>query len=144
MERTRALVTGAFKTWWDALAPQPAITVVYDNLKGKPAAGVAWGRVTVLQGRNWSPFVGSRRKRSIVFLTLQIFIPEDSGVKLASEIAQRMSDQFDDSTLTATDGAGVQTVVLFRAASLVLVGAKDGYQQFNVFVEAQRDTIYPG
>lgn len=144
MERTRSLIVTAWKAWWDALAPAPGFVLVYDGLKGKPAAGIAWARLTVVQGNNWSPYVGQPRgrRRCVGFLTLQVFSPEDSGVKPVSTLADTVADFWDAKELSGTAGS-VQTHVIFRNTSLLIIGAKDGYQQHNVTAEFQRDTIRP-
>lgn len=144
MERTRALITSAFKTWWDALSPVPGFTLVYDNLKGKPVAAVPWARLTVLQGRNWSPYVGQgrKRRRCVGMLTLQVFVPEEAGVKTVNELAQVMADYWDCLELQNTVES-VQTHVTFRNTDLLIIGSKEGYQQHNITAEFQRDTIRP-
>ncbi len=144
MERTRALIVTAFKAWFDALSPPQALRLVYDNLPGVKPSGEPWARVSVQQGNNWLPFIGQRkRKRCVGMLSVQIFLPEESGVKVATEFSQLMGDHFDDTELAATTGGGVQTQVLFRTTSLLLITAEDGYQQYNAALEFQRDTIHP-
>lgn len=130
----------AFKAWHDALSPSP-FPIVYDNLPGVKGSKTPWARVSVQHGHNWQPFVGQNgRKRCAGFLSVQIFAPEDAGPKVATEYAQRMADFWDNKELSATAG-GVTTTVLFRNTSLLLISAKDGYQQHNAAAEFQRDTI---
>lgn len=147
MERTRALITSTFKTWWDGLTPSPPFALEYDNLEGGKGADTpaqkAWGRLTVIQGQPEPASVGTKHKRCMGTLVVQVFVPEGAGTRVSTDAAQLIAEQFDNQQLTATDGAGVITDVVFFNTGESLAGARKGYQQRQITLNFRRDTLYP-
>jgi len=93
-----------------------------------------WVRLTI----NWGDTVqvgiqsAGRRKRTIGVAQVQIFVPINTGDGLGIELADRVADVWEMSTIET---------VIFRATSIQRVGEEGAWLQFNANTPFQGDTL---
>lgn len=94
-----------------------------------------WGRFHIVEGERNNAAVGKKFQRAPGLVYLQIFLPENAGVKQARITADKFAEIFDNYEL-----GGDGWSVLFRTVSLNRVGkTKEGPIQFNAVVQYQAD-----
>lgn len=82
----------AWLTAWNA-GPLSALPVEHENLRFQQPSSGPWGRLTLVTGDTEPAAIGSgagRLERTAFVLFLQIFMPENTGTKIARQAADVM------------------------------------------------------
>lgn len=74
-------------------------------------------------------------KRWTGLILIQVFVPQDTGTKLARTYADSLGALFERQTFSA----GASGTIRSRIASIQSIGVKDGWYQINVTVPFIRD-----
>ena len=144
MEYLRALLFADFQTFWTAIDPTP-FPVEYEN---QPAArgvepGMPYGRLTLVLGDERPASIGTRHTRCPGFLVLQIFMPEETGMKAATDVCELMRAHFNHRQLSATAGDGTVTQISIECVSFKSAGARSGHKQYAASANFRCDTHRP-
>jgi hypothetical protein len=138
----RAALTGYFQAGF--VKPGPGSTTVpflptaYDNATFSQPKGAAWARFAIRTATRSNNAVGRDEQRTLGFISLQVFIPEDGGTRAAAVAADKMAALFDNQTIAISPGKSV----IFRTVSQNTVGRLgDGLFQVNVTCDFQFDEI---
>lgn len=101
-----------------------------------------WGRWSIQDGTARPGALGGQMTRSVGILTLQVFLPDNAGVTLASQCADALAAIFDYKQFTSSWGSPARPMHLrFSTVSKIDAGIRDGQQQFNLQVQFERDTV---
>lgn len=124
-----------FNTQWATYSPTydlyfSGVAVPQSTINGD----AAWVRLTINFGETQQVGFQSagRRKRTVGVAQAQIFVPVNTGDGLGYELADRVADIWEMST--------IQTVI-FRATSIQRVGEDGAWLQFNANTPFQGDTL---
>lgn len=126
-EAERASIEAKFATGWANRTP-----VAFDNNRFVPPASGAWVRLTIIPGDSFNASLGINHVRNVGIISLQIFVPEDSGTRQARQLADQAAVILENQRFN-----GIST----RAASLVRAGESGSYLQFNLNAPYYRDVI---
>ncbi len=121
-----------FKVFNDAWAHH----VVWEDVRGTiPAADVPWARVTLdhMSARQSSinGQVGCRRYDRRGVMIAQIFAPVGDGRKRVLDLAQLVTNAYEDA----------RTTVWFRNVRIREAGQDGNFQQVNVIVDFEYETV---
>lgn len=130
-ETIRNLIASTFQTAWN----QTTLKVVQEN-QPAPEAHSAWGRFTVLSGATDPMALGDQSTRTIGFAVLQVFLPENTGTKKATDVGEAFAAIFNRRQLRSGT-----TTVSFLATSMIEAGGREGYVQKNFSVQFTADTL---
>jgi len=103
------------------------------------AAAAPWARFSIRHGMKQATDVGTRSSRIGGEATLQIFLPEDSGVKLGRQLGDLIISFMEDVFLGTDDG-----VVRFRKVSVRELPPDNGWDQTSVVMPFERDIYGAG
>lgn len=141
-EATRQVIQGYFQArFLNPDTNEPWFDVEYPNhIISEPDAlpDAPWGRFSIRHGEKVGTDVGTRSSRIPGEATLQIFLPEDSGVKLARTVADSVVDFMENVHLGTDDG-----IVRFRRISVRELVPENGWDQTLVVMTFERDVINP-
>ena len=113
--------------------------VQFEGGRAVTPAGAAWGRWSITQGSTEPACVGPGHLRGMGFVTLQIFIKEESGTAAALTAADAVAAALDRRQLSLDSG---KTIITFEITGLQDAGRRAGYTQKNVACNFRRDTYY--
>jgi hypothetical protein len=132
-DNERQVLEAFLQNRWDvSVAP-----VAYENVDFVEPAGI-WCRFTILRGTTIPAALGGMKKRTPGVLTLQIFSPQKSGTKAATDIADRFASIFDLAHIMTAAG-----MIRCDTTSVKTVGVQFGWHQINAQVTYQRDEDQP-
>lgn len=123
---TRTLITDAIKGLTFPLQ------IEWENGRQKPAP--PWARISILPGKSDPAIIGPGHVRTTGLISVQVFLPEDSGVKLANDTADVMAG------LNTRQLASGGHVVTLETVSMNDSGSRSGYVQKNVWLPFTADT----
>jgi hypothetical protein len=130
-ETVRSLIATTFHGAWN----QTTLKVVAEN-QPHSDTNAAWGRFVVLSGAADPLALGGQNVRLIGFAVLQVFLPENTGTKKATDCGDAFAAIFNRRQLRSGT-----TTVSFYAASMVEAGGREGYIQKNFTVQFRADTL---
>jgi hypothetical protein len=130
-EAARILITSHFQATWN-----PAhLPIVYENQQ-EPSTTAAWGRFAILNGDTNPMTIGNQGfNRSVGIVVLQMFVPENGGVKTFSINTDRLAAIFNLRTLRST-----AVVCHFGCVGMASASATDGWLQRHARVTFRADT----
>jgi len=129
-DKIRATLVKRFRDNWNAEAPASLqLTRVampgqkHDRDSGEPSAVLS-----VQFGTRSNEAIGGQKIRQRGFLYLQVFLPEDSGTKVATDAYDAFAAIMDNQTPAFLDATGY---VHLQAVTSQPTGTRPGYQQFT-------------
>lgn len=141
MDKTRQLIDTAWQAWWDALAGGPPFKVEYHQQQWQQPDSGPYGRLSLTFGDVVPGAIGPDMERCECLLCLQIFLPKDGNYSTVTQTRDKISTfwrykQFDNTT------DNVRRHLDFGVADLTAAGARDGYKQYNVWVNFRCDKYF--
>jgi len=137
-------ILGRFKTQWDADTPAVNGTVIptifYEgiNTLGDQPHDAAWAQIFIRHNdafqRTLGP-AGSRRFTKLGIVTVQIFVPLETGVGLTlmEALAKIAEDAFEGKTTINN--------IWFRNVRIIEVGVEGPWYQANVLADFEYDSL---
>lgn len=121
----REAIETRFAVQWAGQTP-----VSYDNSAFNIPQNTPWVRLTILNGESQNASVGTSHLRHIGIISVQVFVPVDSGTRQARLLANSVSTIFDNQRF-----AGIQC----RVSSIQRGGDQDGWHMTIVNTPFRRD-----
>ena len=120
-----------FRDNWNAEAPAglQLAAIQMPNTKFDRPDQSPWARLTVIFGTRSNAAVGGTKVRQLGELYLQVFLPEDSGTKVATDSYDAMATIYDNKNVPFTDDTGF---ILTQAVTSRPTGIRDGYEQTTI------------
>jgi hypothetical protein len=131
-EATRVAIESRVQTNWTTTP------IKFENVPFKETKD-AYVALFILEGEGQQVSLGTpatRRWPGVIII--QVFVPEDSGTKLAKTYADALAAIFDRVQFSS----GNSGTISCRIPSVETVGAKDGWHQTNVTVPFKRARQY--
>ncbi len=127
---TQTAINAALLNAWDNGLP----SLAFANLPTAATAGTAWARATLNFGDENSAAVSALLLRSMVLLTVQVFIPPDKGTRAAMLVADAVKACFPiGGYLRYTNGDNiVYAHVQSGPNGPTPAGLRDSWDQYNV------------
>jgi len=85
-----AEIKRAWLTAWTG-GPLAAMPVEQDNLPFQQPVGQAWARLSIANGETTKPSLGPPMTRTPFILQLQVFLPEQTGTRKATQAADALA-----------------------------------------------------
>lgn len=137
-ESVRKTVYGQFAALWD-IETYPVVAENQPWPSGRAPAG-AWGRYSVRPASNVTTDIEGASRRGTGLIWLQIFIPENKGVAMATKMADAMETLFGNKAFVTED-----SVVRTERAEYGFVGSDSGgFSQHRVTVDYTEDSLTLG
>jgi len=148
----RKAIGTLFNTGWGTTTP-----VSYENRDYRPPASSEWVRLKILAVDSFRTEIGTgaRHERTVGLVTVQVFVPGNTGDGRAFELGDMVADIFRSQQVQLYDPADGVTVIgriLFRIPTVRNVGVGDQvrvdntlkglYYQVNVSVPYLRDSFH--
>lgn len=133
-EEARDVLSGFVKTTWDSATSSALL--LYDNQDGdRPADPTLFGRLTIQNVASSAAALGAVMFRRMGLLSVQVFVPQDSGTQLADQTAEALVE--------ALEGVGPSTLenIWLRDIGMREVGPDGTYHQVNVEAEFTFDRV---
>lgn len=150
LEIARSFIYARFETVLSSAATYSNLDLEITNRRfTRPLSG-PWARLDLVFGDRFNASVGDpsqRMSRTSVFISLQIFIPENRGELEAYKISEELLGPFDNWSASTTE-EGKKVTVYLRNYTVRNVGkasnSKDdadtaGIQKFNALIEGYFD-----
>lgn len=132
-----AAIEAAFLAGWGSPGLLP---VQMGNQPFTKPKGLPWGRFAIILGERGPASVSTRFSRTIGFISLQVFIPDDKGERIAATAADAMDGifRFTRIPFTFPDHTGTVSIEAGSEGPQP-TGARDGYAQFNITLPIRID-----
>ena len=127
------VIMTAWKAAWDAAGLTLPVEVHNQPFK-RPTTG-AWARLTYLGGQTSAASLGTVQKRTPFALALNVFLPENTGTRIAYRAADAMG-RLDGTVARSNDG---KLVVHFREAGIAPGNPEEGIEAFVVTIPGIHD-----
>tara|TARA_R110000772_G_scaffold99619_1_gene199510 strand:- start:477 stop:944 length:468 start_codon:yes stop_codon:yes gene_type:complete len=151
IEATRSSISTAIQT---AITSNgySSETIEWPNSRkgGQPVDG-RWWRITILTGQRQPVTIGGagqRKTRTPFVVTIQLFLPEKGGTKVAYEIATKLglgTDGLDYQATAAVTDTSIspnQRVHLnWQTLGIEAVGLQEGHFQFNLNISGTANAV---
>ena len=140
MEAARAEFTSRFTTAW--AADYPTIPVAYQNRKfSRPTTG-PWAEFRVIETSRTRKNIGtiqSRFVRVTGLISIEIFVPEDSGTKALFDMLSKASLYLEEQSIPLSTGRSVTTLVAKRSSD----GKVNGTERGTILIPYWLDEYIP-
>jgi Bacteriophage related domain of unknown function len=139
MDSMREYVTAEFQTAWGLAFPN--VPVQYENLRFAQPSTTAWVSIDILPVDHRRASVGTEKRfiRETGFVSICVYVPENTGTKAASNMIDAACDVFEDRVGALSDGESVS----FYAAKKRKTGVKAGFYEITGMVPYRRDACKP-
>jgi hypothetical protein len=124
-EAERASIEGRLNDNWSTTA------IAYENVDFDPPNDTAWVRLSILNGESRYRTVNNGKRHTGV-ISVQLFVPRNSGTNTARNYADTLAGIFDNSNFNG---------IICRTASIFTQSLEDEWLQLNINIPFWRDEL---
>tara|TARA_R110000796_G_C14571530_1_gene435756 strand:- start:2068 stop:2499 length:432 start_codon:yes stop_codon:yes gene_type:complete len=136
-DKIRAALTKRFTDTWAGAAPTLTLALIGmpNHVFDRPNDS-HYGKLSIQQGGRASAAIGATRIRSVGMVSLQVFLPENSGEKIATDAGDNFATVYDNQTIALLDASGY-----IRMGFAEHLGSfpREGYIQHNFSATYEQD-----
>ncbi len=127
---TQTAINAALQTAWSGGLP----TLVFANQSTPVTAGAPWAKATLIFGDDNPAAVGALLLRTMVLLTVQVFMPPDSGTRAAMLVADALKTCFPIGGYLQYDSGDNIAYAMVQSGpnGPTPAGMRDSWDQYNV------------